>query len=236
MKTGMQKMHNSLELIEAKIEAGKTDKPRNWYCSSLASKQSATCFFFRQFFGSFLALLCAVQLWCGVLFFLRSTLSSKFEILAFALSEVRFPACCMEAVGVSEGESRHVACQPHSVVNYGTPRVFKEGRGCAVKIPRSFCSWTENNICDPKHSFTDHQSLAARKCGKMKDLLDGIGMGKRTTTCFDWNQWRREQNMNFFREKREHWLNPGTLQFVLTCGCGNQSWQEAMIHFQTWLF
>ena len=46
MKTGMQKMHNSLELIEAKVEAGKTDKPRNWYCSSLASKQSATCCFF----------------------------------------------------------------------------------------------------------------------------------------------------------------------------------------------
>lgn len=26
----------------------------------------------------------------------------EFEILAFALSEVRFPTCCMEAVGVSE--------------------------------------------------------------------------------------------------------------------------------------
>lgn len=144
MKTGMQKMHNSLELIEAKVEAKKRQISRGIdIAPAWQANKVQPVFFFRPFFGSFLALLCAVQLWCGVLFFFAFNI--EFEILAFALSEVRFPACCMEAVGVSEGESRHVACQPHSVVNYGTPRVFKEGRGCAVKtykksVARSFCS------------------------------------------------------------------------------------------------
>ena len=129
MKTGMQKMHNSLELIEAKKR--QTSRGIDIALAWQANKVQPVVFFQTVLWQFSCSLMCRTALMrCSVIFF---AFNIEFEILAVALSEVRFPACCMEAVGVSEGESRHVACQPHSVVNYGTPRVFKEGRGCAVK-------------------------------------------------------------------------------------------------------
>ena len=250
MKTGMQKMHNSLELIETKVEAKKRQISRGIDIALAWQANKVQPFFFFRPFWMAVFLLSYVPYSFGAVFCFfcvqHWVRNPRLRFVGGKISRMLHGSSGGVWGGVT---SRCVSTSFRCKLRY-TKGVQGGSRMCCENVLKISSqkllqlNWKQH--LRPEAFFHGPSKPGREKMWKNGGFAGWNWDGQKDNDLF-WLKSHNEGNTTwtFFREKREHWLNPGTLQFVLTRGCGiamlelsaaNQSWQEAMIHFQTWLF